>query len=113
MAGSNALLRGDITVIDTAECVFTYKNHFCAGPDYLGGCEGDDGGATVCDGVLYGLVGWRFEDYCLDYYNAHMYIDVAPFHDWVIELTAGSMQVLTSLALLCGAVFVALLANKL
>lgn len=112
MHGSNDLLKGDIIVIDKSECIFTYKNHFCAGPDFIGGCEGDDGGAVVCDGMLFGLVGWRYEDYCQETYNAHMYVDIAPFHQWIYAVTSKSDRIFSSFALLIGAAFVATLTNQ-
>jgi secreted trypsin-like serine protease len=75
-------------------------SHFCGGPSHIGGCPGDDGGATVCDDVLYGLVGWRHEDYCTEHYKAHLYVDIAPYHDWIAKVTGGSSKNFVSFSLI-------------
>jgi secreted trypsin-like serine protease len=106
MEGSRLLTKGNINVVEREQCTTSYFNHFCAGPSNIGGCQGDDGGATICDGILHGLVGWRYEDYCSEAFNAHLYVDLAPYHEWIFKLTNSSSKAFPSLILVVLGIFV-------
>lgn len=111
MLGSRELLKSEINVIEREECPVEYLNHFCAGPSHLGGCEGDDGGAVVCDDVLSGLIGWRYEDYCKDTYNAHLYVNLENFREWTVDFTSSSDRMYSSISFVALAI-VSLIWNK-
>ena len=96
MKGSEQLQKGQINILDRSQCDVSFLNHFCAGPSNIGGCPGDDGTAVICDEVLYGLVGWRHEDYCSEPYKSHLYVDIANYHQWIHDLTSSSRIIISS-----------------
>lgn len=85
--GPRELLTGRITVVNRTQCPETFVNRFCAGPSFFGGCQGDDGGAVIANGLLYGLIDYRSAEYCLDTNPVHLYVDVAGTHREWIETT--------------------------
>lgn len=93
--GPRELLTGRITVVNRTECPETFVNRFCAGPSFFGGCQGDDGGAAVSKGLLYGLVDYRSSEYCQTSIPAHLYVDVVAHREW-IETTVFGMPLATT-----------------
>jgi len=94
--GPRELLTGRITVVNRTECHETFVNRFCAGPRFFGGCQGDDGGAVVSKGLLYGLVDYRSSEYCQSSIPAHLYIDVAAHREWIETIVFGMPLTTTS-----------------
>lgn len=94
--GPRELLTGRITVVNRTECSETFAvNRFCAGPSFYGGCQGDDGGAVIANGKLYGLVDYRSSEYCLNTIPAHLFVDVVAHREWIETTVFGASQTTT------------------
>lgn len=98
--GHRELQTGRITVLNRTSCPQDFTKRFCAGPSYFGGCQGDDGGAAVAEGLLYGLVDYRSDSYCVgqSISPTHLYVDVVSHRDWIEATVFGTSTTSTTLA---------------
>lgn len=87
MHGSRELLAGNITTVNSEMCPGNMQNRFCAGPDFVSGCAGDDGGPVVCNGLLYGLIDFTEAHHCGNNVPGRhtAYINIADYFDWITE----------------------------
>ncbi|CAO1383660.1 unnamed protein product [Diamesa tonsa] len=85
--GSRELMTGRVNVVDISLCN-NVPNRICAGPDYIRGCPGDDGGPLVCNNVVYGLIDFKNGNHCeLDSQGRYeYYIRIADYHTWIMQV---------------------------
>lgn len=97
--GHRELQTGRVTVLHRTTCPQSFILRFCAGPAFYGGCQGDDGGAVVADGLLYGLVDYRSTTYCTAESTppTHLYVDVFEHRDWILTTFNGDLTPSTTL----------------
>ena len=88
--GPRELLTGRITIVNRTHCPESFINRFCAGPNYYGGCQGDDGGAVIAKGLLYGLIDYRSSDYCLTTETPHLFVDIVEHREWIETTVFGA-----------------------
>lgn len=93
MNGPRELLTGNIVTVTNDLCTVNMANRFCAGPDYISGCAGDDGGPVVCNNQLVGLIDFTDLNYCNTSSTGRhtAYINIAAYHEWIIENMAATM----------------------
>lgn len=87
MHGPRELLAGNISIVSSEVCPGNMQNRFCAGPDFVSGCAGDDGGPVVCNGLLYGLIDFTEAHHCGNAVPGRhtAYINIADYFDWITE----------------------------
>ena len=119
-------MTGRVTVVNTSLC-FDYINRICAGPDYIRGCPGDDGGPLVCNNVVYGLIDFKNGNHCeLESTGRYeYYVRIADHHTWIMQYVAamlpttttprddgdGAAQIATSILLLTFTVILSVFVN--
>lgn len=117
MHGPRELLSGNITIVNSEVCPGNMENRFCAGPDFVSGCAGDDGGPVVCNGQLYGLIDFTEIHHCGNAAPGRhtAYINIADYYEWIMEHlpptpiedgNSGVTQMIFSSAMLISAVAV-------
>jgi len=109
--GSRELKTGSIKVNERDICPQSHGNRFCAGPTFMGGCQGDDGGAVIANNTLYGLIDYRSADYCREEQPGHLYINVADYSDWIRDTINSSSMLMASLLPMLLAAFLMKLTN--
>lgn len=84
MHGPRELLAGNINIVSNNICG-NRPNQICAGPDFISGCAGDDGGPVVCNDRLFGLIDFTDIHYCNNSLPGRhtSYISIANYHDWI------------------------------
>lgn len=84
MHGPRELLSNNITIVQNEVCG-NMSNRICAGPDTVSGCAGDDGGPTVCENRLSGLIDYTDIHYCNNTVQGRHtpYINIAAYRDWI------------------------------
>lgn len=95
-SSNRELQTGRINVTVRSVCAHTFDNRFCAGPNFIGGCYGDDGGAAAFDGQLYGLIDYRPSQYCNETRAAHLYVDVFEYRDWIASIIGDTLSLSTT-----------------
>lgn len=67
-------------------------NRICAGPDFISGCSGDDGGPVICNNRLFGLIDFTDAHYCSQTVAGRHtpYINIPDYHEWIVETIAAS-----------------------
>lgn len=87
ISGPRELLTGNIVTVDNGLCSGNMANRFCAGPDFISGCAGDDGGPVVCNNQLVGLIDFTDLTYCntTSAGRHHAYINIADYSEWINE----------------------------
>lgn len=82
---------GNITIANNGLCG-NLANRICAGPDFISGCAGDDGGPVVCDDRLYGLIDLTHVSYCnATFAGRHTsYINIADYYEWIVATMASA-----------------------
>lgn len=92
MDGPRELLTGNIVTVNNDLCTGNMANRFCAGPEHVSGCAGDDGGPVVCNNQLVGLIDFTDLSHCntssIGRHNA--YINIASYHEWIMEHMAAT-----------------------
>ncbi|XP_054854863.1 kallikrein-11-like [Eublepharis macularius] len=81
----------EVTILPPKVCRDAYGSTFvdseiCAGAMEGGrdSCQGDSGGAMVCNGVLHGLVSWGNE-HCAAKNKPGVYTEICKFRGWIIK----------------------------
>uniref|UniRef100_A0ACB8FRA6 Uncharacterized protein n=1 Tax=Sphaerodactylus townsendi TaxID=933632 RepID=A0ACB8FRA6_9SAUR len=81
----------EVTVLPKKLCQDVYgpsfiESQICAGAIEGGkdACQGDSGGAMVCNGVLHGLVSWGNMQ-CAAKYSPGVYTEICKFREWIIK----------------------------
>ena len=79
-------MTGNINIVNSNLCG-NLPNRICAGPDYVSGCPGDDGGPVVCNGILSGLIDFTDANYCSNTVAGRHtpYINIADYYAWIVE----------------------------
>jgi hypothetical protein len=101
------LLSGDVEIEDISACDTTTNKitstTICAGPYHVNGCETDDGGPVICNNKVVGLIDYRPEGYCSRIITNRLgtYVDIAAYHDWIIDNSSGVDKHVFNILLLC------------
>ena len=84
-------MTGSVNVVNISLCN-NVPNRICAGPDYVRGCPGDDGGPFVCNNEVYGLIDFKNGNHCEinSSERYEYYIRIADYYTWIMEVIAAS-----------------------